>query len=86
MVYQEGAFDEAVKDMTSILHTASPFNYKSDDPKGVLRLLTLINPIFDILPYSIHRPRSQRHHRDPSERCPKRVSPSHLKLMRHFNN
>ncbi|KAJ7804965.1 D-lactaldehyde dehydrogenase [Mycena olivaceomarginata] len=35
-ITKEGAFDEAVKDMTSILHTASPFNYKSDDPKAYI--------------------------------------------------
>ncbi|KAJ6568631.1 NAD(P)-binding protein [Mycena capillaripes] len=35
-ITKEGAFDEAVKGMTAILHTASPFNYKSDDPKAYI--------------------------------------------------
>ncbi|KAJ7088101.1 hypothetical protein C8R44DRAFT_819470 [Mycena epipterygia] len=32
-ITEEGAFDQTVKGMTAILHTASPFNYKSDDPR-----------------------------------------------------
>ena len=32
---QEGAFDEAVKGVDAIEHTASPFHFKSDDPNGV---------------------------------------------------
>ncbi|KAJ6538202.1 D-lactaldehyde dehydrogenase [Mycena vulgaris] len=35
-ITMEGAFDKAVKGMTAILHTASPFNYKSDDPKAYI--------------------------------------------------
>ncbi|KAJ7088139.1 D-lactaldehyde dehydrogenase [Mycena epipterygia] len=35
-ITEEGAFDEAVKGMTAILHTASPFNYKSDDPRAYI--------------------------------------------------
>jgi hypothetical protein len=31
---QEGAFDEAVKDVDAIEHTASPFHYNVDDPQG----------------------------------------------------
>ncbi|KAF7343172.1 Ketoreductase azaE [Mycena venus] len=35
-ITKEGAFNEAVKGMTAILHTASPFNFKSDDPKAYI--------------------------------------------------
>lgn len=29
-----GAFDDAVKDVDAIEHTASPFHFKADDPNG----------------------------------------------------
>ena len=32
---QEGAFDEAVKGVDAIEHTASPFHFKADEPDGV---------------------------------------------------
>jgi hypothetical protein len=35
-ILQEGAFDEAVKDVDAIEHTASPFHYNVDDPQGTL--------------------------------------------------
>ena len=31
---QPSAFDEAVKGVDAILHTASPFHWAADDPKG----------------------------------------------------
>lgn len=31
---QEGAFDEAVKGVTAIEHTASPYHYDAEDPAG----------------------------------------------------
>ena len=35
MVLQEGAFDEAVKGVSAIEHTASPANVNAADPQGV---------------------------------------------------
>ncbi|KAJ7253952.1 D-lactaldehyde dehydrogenase [Mycena rebaudengoi] len=35
-ITKEGAFDQAVKGMSAILHTASPFNYKSNDPNAYI--------------------------------------------------
>jgi hypothetical protein len=32
---QNGAFDEAVKGVDAIVHTASPFHLKADDPEGM---------------------------------------------------
>jgi hypothetical protein len=32
---QEGAFDEAVKGVDAILHTASPIGFGFDDPQGI---------------------------------------------------
>jgi nucleoside-diphosphate-sugar epimerase len=34
-ITKEGAFDEAVKDVDAIAHTASPFHYKSTNPDGM---------------------------------------------------
>lgn len=34
-VGQAGAFDEAVKGMDAIEHTASPFHFNADDPNGM---------------------------------------------------
>jgi hypothetical protein len=31
---QEGAFDEAVKGVDAIEHTASPYHFDADDPEG----------------------------------------------------
>lgn len=32
-----GAFDEAVKDVEGVLHTASPFHLKATDPEELIR-------------------------------------------------
>jgi nucleoside-diphosphate-sugar epimerase len=34
-ITKDGAFDEAVKDVDAIAHTASPFHYKATDPDGM---------------------------------------------------
>ena len=34
-----GAFDEAVKGVDAIEHTASPFHFKADDPSGECAVL-----------------------------------------------
>jgi hypothetical protein len=34
MAEQENAFDEAVREVDGIVHTASPFHFKADDPNG----------------------------------------------------
>jgi nucleoside-diphosphate-sugar epimerase len=42
-ITKDGAFDEAVKGVDAIAHTASPFHYKSTDPDGMsgfLRIFT----------------------------------------------
>lgn len=41
-ITKEGAFDEAVKGVDAIEHTASPFHFKADDPQGTARLIQLI--------------------------------------------
>jgi nucleoside-diphosphate-sugar epimerase len=38
-VTKDGAFDEAVKDVDAIAHTASPFHYKSTNPDGMSDIL-----------------------------------------------
>ena len=35
-MYQEGAFDEYVKDVDAIEHTASPFHLRADDPQELI--------------------------------------------------
>jgi hypothetical protein len=40
---QEGAFDEAVKGVDAIEHTASPFHLKADDPDGASRFTIRIS-------------------------------------------
>jgi len=35
---QDGAFDEAVKGVDAVEHTASPFHLHADDPEGAFRL------------------------------------------------
>ncbi|KIJ48633.1 hypothetical protein M422DRAFT_28366 [Sphaerobolus stellatus SS14] len=35
-VAKDGAFDEAVKDMDTVLHTASPFHYNVEDPQDLI--------------------------------------------------
>src|SRR5713101_1239452 len=34
-ITKDGAFDEAVKDVEAIAHTAFPFHYKSTNPEGM---------------------------------------------------
>lgn len=34
-ITQSGAFDEAVKGVDAIAHTASPFHFQANDPNGV---------------------------------------------------
>ena len=38
-ITQPGAFDEVVKGVDGIAHTASPFHFQADDPNGVLRCM-----------------------------------------------
>jgi nucleoside-diphosphate-sugar epimerase len=40
-ITKDGAFDEAVKGVDAIAHTASPFHYKATDPDGMSRFLLL---------------------------------------------
>lgn len=50
MNIQEGAFDEAVKGVDAILHTASPVILKADDPEGASSFPTkewIVNISFD---------------------------------------
>ena len=35
-ITKDGAFDEAVRGVDAIAHTASPFHYKSNNPDGML--------------------------------------------------
>lgn len=35
-LYQEGAFDEAVKDVDAVEHTASPFHFNASDPNELI--------------------------------------------------
>jgi nucleoside-diphosphate-sugar epimerase len=38
-ITKDGAFDEAVRGVDAIAHTASPFHFKSNNPDGMLILL-----------------------------------------------
>ena len=43
-ITKDGAFDEAVKGVDAIAHTASPFHYKSTNPDGMSRFLSEQSP------------------------------------------
>ena len=41
-ITKDGAFDEAVKDIDAIAHTASPFHYKATEPDGMSNFLWML--------------------------------------------
>jgi hypothetical protein len=41
-ITKDGAFDEAVKGVDTIAHTASPFHYKSTHPDGIVQFLRIV--------------------------------------------
>ena len=41
-ITKDGAFDEAVKGVDAIAHTASPFHYKATDPDGMSDFLWML--------------------------------------------
>ena len=62
-ITKDGAFDEAVKGVDAIAHTASPFHYKSSDPDGMPGFLRI--PAGLALKTYIsrpHHPRRARNH------------------------
>jgi nucleoside-diphosphate-sugar epimerase len=63
-ITKDGAFDEAVKGVDAIAHTASPFHYKSTNPDGTPDFSPNIHPVWcsiqvkisSFLPYGeLHR-------------------------------
>ena len=40
---EDGAFDEAVKGVDAVAHTASPFHFQAEDPQGILSPCSTIN-------------------------------------------
>jgi hypothetical protein len=56
---QEGAFDEAVKGVDAIEHTASPAHFKADDPEGRVIAFVLVGnwPLIVFYDYRNHPPR-----------------------------
>lgn len=63
---QEGAFDEAVKGVDAIEHTASPFHMNADDPDGTLRRINALDLYSPVL--RTYQSRSQWYSWD-SEKC-----------------
>ena len=53
--FKEGAFDEAVKGVDAIEHTASPFHFNPKEPEGVERLQTIVSHVLSILRCRYHR-------------------------------
>ena len=47
-ITQPGAFDEAVKGIDAIAHTASPFHFQADDPNGTFMLCEIRSNILMI--------------------------------------
>lgn len=58
---QDGIFDEAVKDVEAVAHTASPFHFNASDPKelidpaykGTTGILKSIQKVKYVLPYYV---------------------------------
>ena len=44
-ITKDGAFDEAVKGVDAIAHTASPFHYKSTEPDGMPGFHRITHPV-----------------------------------------
>jgi NAD dependent epimerase/dehydratase family len=65
-ITKDGAFDEAVKGVDAIAHTASPFHYNATNPDGMSdfpRLLTLL--ALKTYPSRSHHPCRARNYIDP---------------------
>ena len=66
-ITKDGAFDEAIKGIDAIAHTASPFHYKSTHPDGMSdfpRMFTLFGTQDTVLSRS-HHPCRARNYIDP---------------------
>lgn len=59
MLVQEGAFDEAVKKVDGVAHTASPFHFNVTDPYTDL-INPAVNGTLNLLKSAIKEPKIQR--------------------------
>jgi hypothetical protein len=64
-ITKDGAFDEAVKGVDAIAHTASPFHYKATDPDGMSDFLWMLVIFGDQNVYRSHHPCRAGNHVDP---------------------
>ena len=79
-ITKDGAFDEAVKGVDAIAHTASPFHYKATEPDGMSDSLWILILFGDQDVYRSHYPCRARNHVDPqfcieTRKCPEAFGP-----------
>ena len=79
-ITKDGAFDEAVKDVDAIAHTASPFHYKATEPDGIFDFLWILIFFGDQDVYRSHRPCRAGNHVDlklciEKRECPEAFDP-----------
>jgi hypothetical protein len=79
-ITKDGAFDEAVKGVDAIAHTASPFHFKATDPDGMSDFLWTLILFGDKDAYRSHYPRRAWNHVDPelcveTWECPEALDP-----------
>ena len=63
-ITKDGAFDEAVKNIDAIAHTAFPFYYKDTDPEGLSDFLWILILFGNQDVYRSHRPCCASNHVD----------------------
>lgn len=70
-IVNDGAFDEAVKGVDVIAHTASPFHYKATHPDGVFLFFfsLLIDAFSEQAIFRSHHSCRERYHIDPELRA-----------------
>ncbi len=74
-ITKDGAFDEAVKDVDAIAHTASPFHFKATNPDGMSDFLMILILFGDQDVYRSHHPCRARNHVDHELRIETRECP-----------
>ena len=67
-ITKDGAFDEAVKGVDAIAHTASPFHFTASEPDGTFVQFITVKHAITLLTHRAHRPRRAGHHDDPELR------------------
>jgi nucleoside-diphosphate-sugar epimerase len=79
-ITKDGAFDEAVKDVDAIAHTASPFHFKATNPDGRSDCLWILILLGEQDVYRSHHPCRAGYHLDPelcieTWECPEAFDP-----------